>query len=44
MVSATAASARGTTVVVATHDLALVERYARRVLHLQAGELQEDRA
>ena len=24
--------------------VALVERYARRVLHLQAGELQEDRA
>ena len=36
-----AAAARGTTVVVATHDLALVERYARRVLHLQAGMLTE---
>jgi len=36
-----AAAARGTTVVVATHDHSLVERYARRVLHLQAGELAE---
>jgi len=36
-----AASARGTTVVVATHDHALVERYARRVLQLHAGQLAE---
>jgi len=35
------ASARGTTVVVATHDLSLVERYAERVFHLQAGRLLE---
>jgi cell division transport system ATP-binding protein len=36
------ASTRGTTVVVATHDHSLVERYARRVLHLQAGKLIEE--
>jgi len=36
-----AAAARGTTVVVASHDQAVVERYARRVLHLQAGRLVE---
>jgi len=35
------ASSRGTTVVVATHDHMLVERYARRVLHLQEGRLAE---
>jgi cell division transport system ATP-binding protein len=31
------ANARGVTVVLATHDLALVERYDRRVIHLQGG-------
>ncbi len=37
------ASARGTTVMVATHDHSLVERYGRRTLHLEAGHLKEDR-
>lgn len=34
------ANARGTTVVVATHDRALLARYGRRVLSLEAGRLQ----
>ena len=38
------AAARGTTVVVATHDLAIIERYGRRTLQLEAGRLKEDRA
>jgi len=38
-----AAAARGTTVMVATHDQALVRRYARRTLRLEAGQLVEDR-
>lgn len=37
-----AAAARGTTVLVATHDLALIRRYARRTLRLEAGRLIED--
>jgi cell division transport system ATP-binding protein len=37
------AAARGTTVVVATHDLALVERYARRGVRLEAGRIVQDR-
>ena len=37
-----AAAARGTTVLVASHDLALVKRYARRVLRLEGGQLVED--
>ncbi len=36
------ATARGTTVVVATHDLGLVERYGVRALRLEAGRLVED--
>ncbi len=36
------AAARGTAVFVATHDHALVERYGRRVVRLEAGELVED--
>ncbi len=36
-----AAAARGTTVVVATHDLGLVERYGHRVLHLVEGRLSD---
>ena len=36
------AAARGTAVFVATHDLALVERYGRRALRLEGGELVED--
>ena len=37
-----AAAARGTTVLVASHDTALVKRYARRVLRLEGGRLVED--
>ncbi len=37
------AAARGTTVIVATHDHALIERYGRRTLVLEAGRLAEDR-
>jgi len=37
-----AAAARGTTVLVASHDVALVKRYARRVLRLEGGQLVED--
>ena len=37
-----AAAARGTTVLVASHDAALVKRYARRVLRLEGGRLVED--
>jgi cell division transport system ATP-binding protein len=37
-----AAAARGTTVLVASHDAALVKRYARRVLRLDGGRLVED--
>ena len=36
-----AAADRGTTVVVATHDLSLVERYGRRVLRLEDGRIVE---
>lgn len=36
------AAARGTAVFVATHDLALVERYGRRALRLEDGTLVED--
>ena len=36
------AAARGTTVLVATHDHALVERYGRRTLRLEGGRLIED--
>ncbi len=38
-----AAATRGTTVMVATHDLDLVERYHRRVLRLEGGKLALDR-
>jgi cell division transport system ATP-binding protein len=37
-----AAAARGTTVMVATHDQALIRRYARRAIRLEAGRLVED--
>jgi cell division transport system ATP-binding protein len=37
------AATRGTTVVVATHDLALVERYGRRAVRLEGGRVVEDR-
>jgi cell division transport system ATP-binding protein len=36
------ASTRGTTVMVATHDLSLVERYGKRVLRLEDGRIAED--
>jgi cell division transport system ATP-binding protein len=37
------AAARGTSVMVATHDHSLIERYGRRTLHLEAGRIKEDR-
>ena len=37
-----AVAARGTTVIVATHDVALVRRHARRTLRLEAGRVTED--
>jgi cell division transport system ATP-binding protein len=37
------ANARGTTVVVATHDQALIERYQKRVIHLKSGLVLEGR-
>ena len=36
-----AAANRGTTVIVATHDIALVERYRMRTLKLEDGRLSE---
>ncbi|MHA7839396.1 MAG: cell division ATP-binding protein FtsE [bacterium] len=36
------ASTRGTTVMVATHDLSLIERYGKRVLRLEDGRVIED--
>ncbi len=36
------ASTRGTTVIVATHDHSLIERYGKRVLRLEAGRIVED--
>jgi cell division transport system ATP-binding protein len=38
------AATRGTTVVVATHDHALVERYGKRSVRLEGGRIAEDRA
>jgi cell division transport system ATP-binding protein len=32
-------NSRGTTVVVATHDKGLIDRYARRAIHLEAGRV-----
>jgi cell division transport system ATP-binding protein len=37
-----AAATRGTTVLVATHDHGLLERYHKRILRLEAGRLVED--
>jgi len=37
-----AAATRGTTVLVATHDHSLIERYRKRTLRLEAGRLVED--
>ena len=39
----TACSARGTTVVVATHDHGLLERYRKRTIRLADGKIVEDR-
>ncbi|WP_373045006.1 cell division ATP-binding protein FtsE [Vulgatibacter sp.] len=39
----TACSARGTTVLVATHDHTLLERYKKRTVRLEAGKVAEDR-
>ena len=36
------ASTRGTTVIVATHDLSLIERFGKRTVRLDAGRLVED--
>ena len=33
---------RGTTVIVATHDWSLIERYAKRTVRLENGRLAED--
>jgi len=38
------AATRGTTVIVATHELALVARYGKRTLRLEGGRLAEDAA
>ncbi len=37
------AATRGTTVIVATHELAIVERYGKRTVRLEGGKLIEDR-
>jgi cell division transport system ATP-binding protein len=37
-----AAATRGTTVIVATHDHSLIERYGKRVLRLEGGRIAED--
>jgi cell division transport system ATP-binding protein len=36
------ASTRGTTVIVATHDHSVIERYGKRTIHLEAGRIAED--
>jgi len=36
------ASTRGTTVIVATHDLSLIERFGKRTIRLEAGRVAED--
>ena len=36
------ASTRGTTVIVATHDLSLIERYGKRTIRLENGRIAED--
>ena len=36
------ASTRGTTVLVATHDHGLIERYGKRVIHLEGGRINQD--
>lgn len=39
----TSFSARGTTVLVATHDTSLLDRYRKRVVRLDKGRIQEER-
>ena len=39
-----AVNARGTTVLVATHDLGLTERLGHRLITLERGRIKEDRA
>jgi len=36
------AAVRGTTVIVATHDYSLIERYGKRMLRLEGGRIAED--
>jgi cell division transport system ATP-binding protein len=36
------ASTRGTTVIVATHDHSVIERYGKRTIHLEAGRVADD--
>jgi cell division transport system ATP-binding protein len=36
------ASTRGTTVIVATHDHSVIERYGKRTIHLEAGRIADD--
>jgi cell division transport system ATP-binding protein len=36
------ANVRGTTVIVATHDIAMVERSQKRVVHLEKGRIVAD--
>jgi cell division transport system ATP-binding protein len=36
------AATRGTTVIVATHDHSVIERYGKRTIHLEGGRLAED--
>jgi cell division transport system ATP-binding protein len=37
------AATRGTTVIVATHDMAIVSRYGKRSISLEGGRVVEDR-
>jgi cell division transport system ATP-binding protein len=37
------AATRGTTVIVATHDMSLIERYGKRVIRLDTGQISLDR-
>jgi cell division transport system ATP-binding protein len=36
------ASTRGTTVIVATHDHSVIERYGKRTIHLEGGRIADD--
>jgi cell division transport system ATP-binding protein len=37
------AATRGATVIVATHDLSLIERYGKRTIRLEEGRVVEDK-